>query len=72
MKKSDIASLILIASLSVLTAYFVANAFLGKSQGESAKVRTVEKITADVKSPDPDVFNKDAINPTVEVIVGNK
>ncbi len=72
MKKSDIAALILIASLSMLTAYFIANAVIGKPNSESVKVKTVEKISGDVAEPDPGVFNKEAINPTVEVIVGEK
>lgn len=71
MKKTDIAMIILIASLSVLVAYFIAKATpLGSTQNESVTVKTVDPITADVSEPDPSVFNEDAINPTVEVIIG--
>lgn len=72
MKKTDIAALILIASLSMLTAYLIANAVIGRPNAETVKVKSVEAISADVSEPDPGVFNKDAINPTVEVIVGDK
>lgn len=70
MKKSDIAMIILIASISVLLAYFVAKAVVGDVQNESVQVKTADPITTDVEEPDPTVFNSDAINPTVEVIIG--
>jgi hypothetical protein len=70
MKKTDVAMIILIASLSVLISYFVAKAVIGDIQNESVKVKTAEAITTDVVQPDTSVFNSDAINPTVEVIIG--
>lgn len=72
MKKSDIAMIILIASMSVLIAYFVAKAVIGDVQNESVKVKTTEAITTDIVQPDTTVFNSNAINPTVEVIIGGK
>lgn len=72
MKRTDMAALIFIASLSVLVAYFVAGAVIGKPSSESIKVKTVTPITADVDQPDPSIFNKDAINPTVEVVIGGQ
>lgn len=71
MKKSDIAMIILIASVSVLVAYFTSSALVGDVSEESVQVKTAEEISTDVVDPDPEIFNKDAINPTVEVIVGN-
>lgn len=70
MKKSDIAMIVLIASVSVLAAYFVANALLGGKKSESVNVKVADPISAQVSDPDPTVFNKNAINPTVEVILG--
>jgi hypothetical protein len=72
MKKSDIAMIILIASISILLAYFAAKAIIGDVGSQTAKVRTTDKITTTINEPDPAVFNKDAINPTVEVIIGNQ
>lgn len=72
MKNTDIAAVILIASLSMLAAYFIADALIGRPDSGSVKVRTIDPITADVTRPDPSVFNKDAINPTVEVIIGGQ
>jgi hypothetical protein len=70
MKKSDIAMIILIASISVLVAYFVAKAVVGDVRNESVKVKTTDAISTDVVQPDTAVFNSNAINPTVEVIIG--
>lgn len=72
MKNSDYAAIILIASISMLAAYFVAQAVIGQPGAETAKVKTVEQITSDVTQPDETVFNKDAINPTVPVIIGSQ
>ncbi len=70
MKKSDIAMLILIASLSVLVAYFVAKGVIGDPKSSAVKVKTATPITSTIAQPDPTVFNKNAINPTVEVLIG--
>jgi hypothetical protein len=70
MKKTDIAMIIFIASISILIAYFVAKGVLGDVKNQSVKVKVAEKITTEVVDPDPKIFNKNAINPTVEVIIG--
>lgn len=70
MKKSDIATLILISSVSVIAAYFVAAALIGSPSDEKVTVKTVEKISSGVESPDPSIFSDTAINPTVEVVIG--
>jgi hypothetical protein len=70
MKKSDIAMIILIAAVSMMLAYFGAQAILGDAQNESVQVKTIERISTEVTEPDPSVFNSNAINPTVEVIIG--
>lgn len=71
MKKSDIAMIILIASVSVLVAFFVANSlpFL-KLDPAGVKYKTIDKIEGSVTPPDETVFNKDAINPTVKTVIG--
>jgi hypothetical protein len=63
--------IILIASISVAVAFGVVSAIPGlKLSSEAVKVKTIEKYDAAVKSPNPAVFNKDAINPTVDVTIG--
>ncbi|MNH50525.1 hypothetical protein D3C85_1137360 [compost metagenome] len=71
MKKTDVAMIILIASMSVLVAYFIAGALpIFKSSQEPVDVKTVDEISTAVDQPNPSIFNKDAINPTVEVLIG--
>ena len=70
MKKNDYAAIILIASVSLLFAWFVASAFIGEPKKEAQKVKTVEEISATVEKPSKKVFNKNAINPTVERSIG--
>lgn len=72
MKKTDVAMIILIASISMLIAYFTANAIVGDPSKDSVKVKTIDRISTNITEPDKTVFNKDAINPTVEVIIGSR
>ena len=72
MKKSDIAMIILIASVSIMVAYFVAKALIGDTQSESVKVKTADPISTNITQPDPSIFNSNAINPTVQVIIGGQ
>lgn len=71
MKKSDIAMIILIAGVSVSVAFAAANSipFL-KVDNKGVKVKTIDKISAEVDPPDPEVFNENAINPTVRTVIG--
>jgi hypothetical protein len=71
MKKNDIALLVLIISLSLVISYFVGKAIIGEPKKQQAKVEQVEPITADLNQPSPLVFNKEAINPTVPIQIGN-
>ena len=72
MKKTDYAMIILIASLSILISYFAGKAIVGDNSLKPVEVQTVAPIVETVEKPDPKVFNKDAINPTVEVIIGDQ
>lgn len=73
MKKTDIAMIILVASFGIVVAYLIAiNLSFLKLPENGVKVQTIRKISSDVTQPNKDVFNKDAVNPTVEVIVGGE
>lgn len=71
MKKNDIAALILIVSISLVVTYFLAKAILGEPQNQATNVEVVETISADLTQPSASIFNKDAINPTVNIEIGN-
>jgi hypothetical protein len=70
MKRTDIAMIILTASISMLIAYFAGNALLGNTKNEAVTVKTAEPISKTVTQPDERIFKADAINPTVEVYIG--
>ncbi len=67
MKKTDLAMIIFIASVSILVAYFVGNSIFGSITTQGEKVKTIEPISTTIEEPDPTVFNTNAINPAVEV-----
>ena len=73
MKKSDIAMIILVASISMITAYFIGKAIFGDVYNGTATVKTINKYDSQVQQPDPEIFNKNAINPSIQVqISGTK
>jgi len=70
MKQSDIFSIIIIASVGTMAAYFGLNSILGDPDLQVANVKTINAISSALINPDPELFNNEAINPTVEVFVG--
>lgn len=71
MKTTDIAMVILIASVSVGVAFAVVSAIPGlKQSDELTTVKTIDEYSADVSEPDESVFNSNAVNPTVDVTIG--
>jgi hypothetical protein len=73
MKSTDIAMIILIASVSVGVAFGLISAIPGlKMSDEPVKVKSAERYTADIEEPSTEVFKKDAINPTVDVNIGGQ
>ena len=71
MRRSDIFTVTFVASVGVLLTFIACSFLQGDPDTRYLKHKTIGKITADLTSPDPEVFNVDAINPTVEVYVGS-
>lgn len=70
MKQSDIFSIILVASIGTLAAFFVCDALLGDPDERATSFKVIAPISKELTQPNSEVFNPDAINPTVEVYVG--
>lgn len=70
MKQSDIFTIVVVASIGMLTAFLVGNAIFGDPNLEKVEFKKVREISSDIMQPDPELFNREAINPTVEVEVG--
>lgn len=68
--KTDLFSSIGIAIVGLLIAYFVCNLFVGPIEETQVKILKTS-VDASVADPDPEVFNYKALNPTVEVYVGD-
>ena len=72
MKQSDIFTLILIAGIGTLAAFFLCNAIMGDPNLATAEFKaSTNEISSELVAPDPEIFNGSAINPTVEVYVGD-
>lgn len=72
MKQSDIFSIILVASVGTLAAFFICQALMGDPSKASISFKGLRtEVTSKLVDPDPEVFNSVAINPTVEVYVGD-
>ncbi|MBP5512415.1 hypothetical protein J6X90_03445 [Candidatus Saccharibacteria bacterium] len=70
MRQSDIFSIIIIASVGTMASYFAVNALLPNPDLAHAEIKTIDPISIELAEPDPEIFNPTAINPTVEVFVG--
>lgn len=71
MKGSSIATVVLVAIVSTVAAALIVNAVLGDPNEEVVTVQYMEVIAPMVTTPDVEVFNAEAVNPTVEVYVGD-
>ena len=68
--KTDLATSIGVAIAGILISYFMCNLFVGSI--EDVSIKTVDSsFSTEIIEPNPEVFNYRAINPTVEVYVGD-
>lgn len=72
MKKNEIALILLVVGLVIIATYGLFNALFGQAALQPIKVQTATLISSKVDTPDPAVFNKDAINPAVNVTIGDQ
>ena len=70
MKKQDISTSILAGAIGFVVAYFVLNFILPTIENVSFSVLETDSSYS-LEEPNNEVFNYRAINPTVEVYVGN-
>ena len=71
MKKTDVAMIILVASVSIVVAYFVASAIPALNVSDlKENVQKTNTIKPDLAPVDVRLFSKDAINPTQQTVIG--
>lgn len=71
MKKSDIVTVSFIAIIGFFVSFFLVQALVGDPDKETVEVKTIEVVSNEVAEPSSDTFNSQALNPTVEVFVGD-
>jgi len=71
MKKSDYAVLALIVSLTLVVSFLVVKGLFGEPQNSATRVEKAEPISASLVQPSASIFNRNAINPTVVIQIGN-
>lgn len=70
MKKSELSIIAVIVIISIVIAYSVGNAVLGKVAQKGVTVQSEQRITGDVAQPDSSIFYSGAKNPTVQITIG--
>ena len=71
MKSTDLATTILAAVLGIAVAFFITNAFVPEPTAVSFKKLEDTSMDYNLTDPSEEVFNYRALNPTVEVYVGD-
>lgn len=74
MKRSEVALILLIVGVVVLATYALFNVLFGQAALSPVKVKATTEIVSSLDGiePDPVVFNADAINPAVDVTIGDQ
>lgn len=72
MKKSDIAMIVFIASISVVVSFFIAKSIFGNVYQGTANVKVIDTINPVIVEPNPEIFNSKSINPAIRVYVTEK
>ncbi len=71
MKQSDIITVGMVAVIGTLIAFFLTNALLDNPDNAQKTIKTIAPLSGTLVQPDAEVFNADALNPTVEVRAGD-
>lgn len=72
MKKSDWAAIILVVALVGVASYFIVGAIMPSPADNLQSVPIATEITETVADPNEEVFNDQAINPTVKTTIGEQ
>lgn len=70
MKKNELALLILIVSMTAVAAFFVGKGIFGDQVAKPVEVSTTTLISPTLEQPSKEIFNENAINPTVPIKIG--
>lgn len=71
MKQKDIALIIVIAAISGVVSFVVSRQIFATPQDRQQKVEKITPITTEFATPDSQYFNKNSIDPSQQIQVGN-
>lgn len=72
MKQKDILLIVVVVFFSGTFSLFISNVLISSPSNRQEKVEVVEPIEAAFNTPDNKFFNKDAVNPTKLIKIGDK
>ncbi len=70
MKQKDIALIIVIVAISAALSYVLSGMLISSPKNRKEQVEVVPQISADFSKPDQKYFNKDAVDPTRLIKIG--
>lgn len=71
MKQKDIPVILAIVIVSFILSLVITKAFFVPKNSKVLTAERVDPISADFKEPDPFIFNKEAVNPTQLIKIGD-
>ena len=71
MKTSDYVTVGFVAILVTAIAYFAVNSILGDPKTKTVRFEYLSDVETTLSTPNAEVFNAAAVNPTVEVYIGS-
>lgn len=71
MKQKDIALIIVIAFVSAVASLLLSSVFIGSPKKRTQQYEVVDKLTSQFDNPDTKYFNKDSVDPTRVIHIGN-
>ena len=71
MKTSDYITVGFVAVLVTVIAYFAVNSILGDPKAKSVRFDYLGEVSSTLNTPNVEIFNAAALNPTVEVYIGS-
>lgn len=72
MKQNDIAMIVVVIAFSGIFAFILTSFVILPKAEKDLKVKKVSEINSAFQQPDPNFFNKDSINPTKLITIGDK
>ena len=71
MKQKDIALIIVVVAVSGILSFFASRIFFASPKNQQQTAEVVDPITSDFPEPDAQYFNKNSVDPTQLIQIGD-